>query len=408
MRAPVVRILLVEDNPADALLLKHTLAETGAGPCEVAFAESLGEAVRSLETGLPDVILLDLSLPDSRGLATVERTNAAAPSVPIVVLTGLDDEAIALEAVRRGAQDYLVKGCSDCRLLGRTIRYAMERKHAEQQLRMLNESLEQRVAERTAVATRRAVQLRALAAELTLTEQRERRRLATILHDGLQQLLYAARLNVGTLQARVTDEDLGEIVERLDALLGQALTESRTLTVELSPPVLYVEGLQGALEWLARHMHERCGLAVEVEADPQVEPESEDVRILLFESVRELLFNVVKHAGIRLARVAMTRSSGDRLRLEVTDRGAGFDLEQVAARETTAAGFGLFSIRERLELLGGRLDVRSTPGEGTRVTIEVPCRRATVAEACPPGEAACPPVVGCGLAGRREDAGGSP
>ena len=132
----------------------------------------------------------------------MEQANAAAPDVPIVVMTGLDDEAMALEAVRKGAQDFLIKGQTDGWLLARALRYAIERKQAEQELKALNETLEQRVAERTAVATRRAAQLQALASELTRTEQRERRRLAQILHDDLQQLLYAARLNLGALQRR--------------------------------------------------------------------------------------------------------------------------------------------------------------------------------------------------------------
>ena len=130
-------------------------------------------------------------------------------------------------------------------------------------------------------------------------------------------------------------------------------------------------------------MHERCGLAVEVEADPQVEPESEDVRILLFESVRELLFNVVKHAGAKQAQVAMTRSPGGYVRLEVVDGGAGFDMEKFPAGETNGSGFGLFNIGERLELLGGRMQVDSAPGKGTRVTIDAPCRQPGAPAAVP-------------------------
>jgi signal transduction histidine kinase len=383
MNAPAIRVLLVEDNEADAVLFKHILAETGGVRFDVTHAELMADARDLLASRPFDVVLLDLSLPDSRGLQTVEQANAVAPGLPIVVLTGLDDEATGIEAVRKGAQDYLVKGQFDGRLLGRAVRYAMERKEAEQELKALNESLEERVAERTAVATRRAVQLRALAAELTLTELRERRRLAEILHDHLQQLLYAARLNLGSLRQRIPEGDLAETVEQIDVLLDQALTESRTLTVELSPPVLYASGLKGALEWLARHMEQTCGLTVEFEADPRAEPDSEDVRILLFQSVRELLFNVVKHAGVRRARVTMVKSPRDRLRLVVADEGSGFDVEEFKTGGAAAAGFGLFSIGERLELLGGSMELDSAPGRGTRVTVYAPCHRSGRTEADP-------------------------
>ena len=278
-----------------------------------------------------------------------------------------------MEAVRQGAQDFLIKGQGDGRLLARAIRYAMERKQAEQQLKALNETLEQRVAERTATATRRAAQLQALAAELTQTEHRERRRLAQILHDHLQQLLYAARLDLETLRRRdPIDPPMQETIERIDALLGECIAESRSLTVQLCPPVLHEAGLAAAVEWLGRHMEQTCGLNVEVEVDPQAEPESEEVRILLFEAARELLFNVVKHAETGRARVALTAAPDDGVCLAVSDEGAGFAPADPKSEQATASGFGLFSIRERLELLGGRLEVETAPGRGTRVTIWAP------------------------------------
>ncbi len=357
-----IRLLLVEDNAPDALLLKHALTEAGGDAFGVTHAELLADAVRHLERQPFDAILLDLSLPDSSGLATVEQASAAAPGVPIVVMTGLEDEAMALEAVRKGAQDFLIKGHTDGWLLSRALRYAVERKQAEQELKALNETLEQRVAERTAVATRRAAQLQALAAELTRTEQRERRRLAQILHDDLQQLLYAARLNLGALQGcAASGPHAEELIARVDELLSQSIARSRSLTVQLSPPVLYETGLAAALEWLGRHVQETLGLVVDVEAAAGAEPESEDLRILLFEATRELLFNVVKHAGTGRAHVSSSTAADGCVRVVVSDQGAGFDPARPTAGDRAGGGFGLFSIRERLELSGGRMEVPPPP-----------------------------------------------
>jgi two-component system, cell cycle sensor histidine kinase and response regulator CckA len=145
-----MRILLVEDNPADARLLRENLAEAGPDQFAVHQAGCLGDALDQLqEKKACDVILLDLSLPDSQGLTTVSRMQTAAPRVPIVVLTGMDDDALGIEAVRIGAQDYLVKGQTDGRLLSRTIHYAAERQRAQEAIRRLNQELEQRVRERT-------------------------------------------------------------------------------------------------------------------------------------------------------------------------------------------------------------------------------------------------------------------
>ena len=368
-----IRLLLVEDGAADALLLQYMLAEVNEESFQVTHVELMADAIARLANEPFDAILLDLSLPDSRGLGTVAQVNAAAPHLPIVVMTGLDDKDTGMEALRQGAQDFLTKGQVGGRLLGRAIRYAMERKQTERQLKALNETLEQRVAERTATATRRAAQLQALAAQLTQTEHRERHRLAQILHDHLQQLLYAARLGLETLRRRDSaDASAQEAIDRVDALLGECIAESRSLTVQLCPPVLHEAGLAAAVEWLGRHMEQTCKLNVEIAVDPRAEPESEEIRILLFEAVRELLFNVVKHAETGRARVSMSVTPDDDVCMTVSDQGAGWAKTDVKIGSSTTSGFGLFSIRERLELMGGRLEVETAPGRGTRVSIWAP------------------------------------
>jgi PAS domain S-box-containing protein len=236
-----------------------------------------------------------------------------------------------------------------------------ERKQNEARLHALHEALEHR-----------AGQLQTLASQLTLAEQRERRRLAQLMHDHLQQILYAARLSVGSIRRRIRDDELRQMIQNVDVLLGQCIDESRSLTMELSPPILYDGGLAAALEWLARQMLQSYGLAVEVEADPEADPEAEDLKILLFHSVRELLFNVVKHAKTQNAQVKMMKTDEAQVCIEVVDRGVGLQLDLTQTDDVYNAGFGLFSIRERLEQMGGRLEMRTTAGKGTRVLIFAP------------------------------------
>lgn len=149
MDSEIIKALLVEDNPGDARLLWETLKEATATRVNLMHVRRFSQALERLREETYDVILLDLGLPDSHGLNAIVQTREQAPEVAIVVLTGLEDEAIVLEALRQGAQDYLAKTQIDPHLLVRSMRYAMERKRAEEQIRRLNEELEQRVLQRT-------------------------------------------------------------------------------------------------------------------------------------------------------------------------------------------------------------------------------------------------------------------
>jgi PAS domain S-box-containing protein len=220
-----------------------------------------------------------------------------------------------------------------------------------------------------ALLQKRMEQLRAMATELTEAEQRERRRLAQALHDNLQQLLVASRLKAATLRRRVEEEELQQVLDEVDELLEQCVDESRSLTVELSPPVLHSEGLVAAVRWLSQWMHEKHDLHVELQCDDVVEPVDKEKRMILYQIVRELLFNCVKHAHVQHAELVM-RSHEDVFELSVSDTGRGFDTG--AKRPAGDSGFGLFSVAQRLEPLGGSVELDSAPGRGTRVTVRVP------------------------------------
>jgi|GEM_PF-797743 len=245
-------------------------------------------------------------------------------------------------------------------------------RQAEDALRDLNATLEHRVVERTVEVRRQAEQLRALASKLSQAEQRERKRLAKILHDHIQQLIVAARMQVEWLKSDTRPERVLATAQGVEGILNEALTASRSLTVELSPPVLHDAGLIGGLNWLAARMREKNQFTVNLRSDNTAEPATEAVRFLLFECARELLFNAVKHADIREADVTLVRASGGEIKLIVQDKGKGFDPDVVRNRHSDEVSFGLFSIQERLAFIGGRMEIESAPARGTRITLAVP------------------------------------
>jgi signal transduction histidine kinase len=220
-----------------------------------------------------------------------------------------------------------------------------------------------------------------LASALSHAEQTERRRLAQVLHDQLQQVLMAARLKVGMLHRRAGDEGTHELLDALDEMLDQAIAESRFLTTKLCPPMLHEGGLAAALEWLAGQVQKRHGVSVTVEADRDRAPLDEETRTFLFHAARESLFNVVKHAQTDQAWVRVRETPDGMVGVEVLDKGVGCDPTRLDRRSSYCGGFGLFSIRARVEVLRGRCEVKTTPGQGTRVAIFVPGGKGSVASA---------------------------
>lgn len=236
-------------------------------------------------------------------------------------------------------------------------------------LKKLNTGLEERVAERTALAEFRSQQLRKLASELTRSEQRERERLARVLHDNIQQLLVAAKLQLEMAKTKGVPARKSKGIQQAMLLLDQSLDASRALTVELSPSILYEAGLGAALEWLARQMERRYCLQVHLELHGEVPVDEEGVVLLLYASVSELLMNVVKHAAVKKARVLMDQLEDHVVQVIVSDEGKGFDMAVLDHPDRSGTGLGLFALRERIQHVGGCCDIFSIPDRGTRVTL---------------------------------------
>src|SRR3954470_17415652 len=240
--------------------------------------------------------------------------------------------------------------------------------------------------ERTAELEYRTTQLSRMASDLTLAEQHTREQIAKTLHDGLQQLLVIVSLNLE--QQLRHDSERGatpsELLSEAKHHLEEAIAAARSLNFDLFPPVLQQSGLPAALKWLANWMRDKYKLEVMVIANPGADSGRKDVRTLLFESVRELIFNAVKHARTDRVTLRLALDADDHLCITVSDHGIGFEPAGLDSRSKAGQlGWGLFSIRERLTLLGGRFEIESAPGKGTHVRLIAPRGHAQRSESAP-------------------------
>ena len=253
-----------------------------------------------------------------------------------------------------------------------TVQDITEKKEAQISLKRLNKKLEQQVAERTAELENRAIKLQNLAIQLSEAEELERQRIAQLLHDDLQQQLVAVKMKLYAINlppsgSRESDTTIDSCID----LLGGAVEKTRKLSRDLSPVAFNPRGLLEGMDMLADQFKEDYGLAVEVSHTGNPEPDASAINIFLFQAVKELLFNVVKHSGATTANVHVVETQ-EHIEIRVADDGKGGDLEQVYARRGVEPGFGLFSIEERIHALGGEVTIESVSGDGWITTLTVP------------------------------------
>lgn len=349
----MIKILLIEDNPGDARLIKEYLTDVKNLKLHLSTAIRLEEGIGILENELIDIILLDLKLPDSEGLGSFDKIFSITPNIPIIVLTGLNDENTAIKAVQMGAQDYLVKDKVESDLLIRSIRYAIERKRAEEEHQKL---LEQRI--------------RSLA--IIEAQENERRRISRELHDGLGQLLSAAKLNIGMIEfAQNQGKDrAGEIIKQIDTIISKAIVEARRIAHDLRPTTLDDFGLIPALRILCQEFSKLTGIKVKFQVSQLLERIEPKVEIAIYRIIQESFNNISKYAEASDVSLDLYRKDNF-VYVRVKDNGIGFDVEASNKSKKTGHGFGLLNMKERAELVGGKVEIISNPGKGTELLLEI-------------------------------------
>jgi signal transduction histidine kinase len=223
-------------------------------------------------------------------------------------------------------------------------------------------------------------QLKSLALQSSLAEEREKHRIATELHDQIGQSLAISKVKLDALHHSVLSGERGEVLEEVCNALGQAIAQTRSLTFDLSSPILDQLGFEAAVaSWLAEQIESKHHIATEFNDDGKRKPLDDDVRALLFRNVRELLINIVKHAKANKVVVSVGKI-GNEIHVTVADDGIGFEPAEALAKAAREGKFGLFSVRERLEQLGGRLEIESKPAHGCKVTMTAPLKQAQFAK----------------------------
>jgi signal transduction histidine kinase len=350
-----IHILMVEDSAVDAELVEHTLRKGG-----IAFSgervETRAGFVRALERAPPDVILSDYALPAFDGYDALAVAREKSPDIPFIFVTGTLGEEVAIETLKKGATDYVLKQRLS-RLVPsvqRALREAeerRERRRAEEQLRQSHE------------------QLRALSVHLQHVREEERIRIAREVHDELGQALTGLKLQLTWLCGRLpkNPRSLHEKTKTMSAGIDETIQIVRRIATELRPGVLDSAGLLAALEWQARQFEEQTGIRCHVQSAVREMVLDQELNTAFFRIFQETLTNVIRHAHATRVEVRLAEA-GDFLVLEVKDDGRGISDAEIHNTKS----IGLLGMRERAALLGGEVRLRGEPGRGTTVSVRIP------------------------------------
>jgi signal transduction histidine kinase len=379
-------ILIIDDSTANLGVVFEYLDNLGF---ELMVAQNGESGLNKARYEQPDIILLDAVMPDLDGFEVCRRlkSDKITQEIPVIFMTGLTSVDDKVKGFEVGAVDYVTKPIRKRELLARLATHlslrnltrqlqqeVLERRRAEAALTEYRDQLEELVKQRTAELTEANEQLRALAARLAEVEETERRRLARELHDRVGQDLGLLDVNLniirGQLPAQVAEQLEPRFNDALD-LLSRIATQVYDVTAELRSPVLEEFGLVAALKWHGAQFEQRTGLKVTVRGDengPRLPLPAESAMLRI---TQEALANVAKHAQATHVTIHIEREN-NLVRLSVTDDGVGFDLANLAAPATDGRGWGVMSMTERAEALGGHFQIKARPRQGTQIIVEAP------------------------------------
>jgi signal transduction histidine kinase len=353
-----IHILMLEDNPMDSELAGHTLKRGGV-KFTATRVETEEDFVRELDSNPPDLILSDYALPGFDGYAALDIAKKKAPHIPFIFVTGTMGEEVAIETLKNGATDYVLKHRL-ARLVPsvhRALREAgerAERRRAQEQLRESHE------------------QLRALSVYLQHVREEERTRIAREVHDELGQALTSCKLDLSLLANKLptNQPSLKEKAKALSAHMDATIQTVRRIATELRPGILDHLGLIAALEWQANEFQTRTGIKCDVRTDLHEPILTPDLATTFFRIFQETLTNIIRHAGATHVTVHLKEVAG-RIILEVRDNGRGISAQEIF----NTRSMGLLGMKERAALLGGTFKISPVSnGKGTLASVSIPLR----------------------------------
>lgn len=375
------KILAIDDVETNLILIKSILDKKLSG-CNVLLANSGIEGLEMAKKEIPDTILLDVYMPDLDGfeVCRVLKSDKITKNIPVLMISAYgQDSKVRVRGLNAGADAFIPKPYHMDELVA-LVNVMLRIKNAEDLLRQQNKYLETTVlklkkAEKVQKKNINQIniyqnKLKRLNSELLLTEEKEKKAIAGYLHDGIGQTLSIAHIKLTSLLNENLNAKTKKTIDETSSLIDNAINGSRLLTYDLSPPILYELGLVPAIKWRLNQFEEKTKISTNFIIDKKVMDIVGDSSVLVYRIVCELLLNIIKHSEADSVNVEITQDKKNHY-ITVEDNGKGFDYKK-ETRLITPGGYGLFSIKERLDTIKGELIINSDNKSGTRAKIIVP------------------------------------